>query len=392
MRLRTFVAPSLAQAKDKVRAELGDDAVIISTVTRPGGGVEIKAAIDGARQAAPKNANRAALNNELERRIALQVLEHLRSDLSGEKRVAENAASAAMREQARSAPTAKDISEALRALLVRHGFGEALSASLARAAEKVDEVDPGPALTAAIETEFKFAPVPIAPPRPIMLIGQTGAGKTSTTAKLTARAMMAGEKVTVIGADAARAGAVEQIKTYADALEASFWTAESPDALRSAVAAEKSANIIIDAPGVSAFDKDEIGYIRELAEVANAEPILVLPASGDREEYDDLARIYYAFGVRRMIVTKIDAARRIGPALAAAQNIGMSIAHFGVSPFIAEGLETASAERLAARLLQGGEDEFKRLLAARKSDAPAAGEAARAVGKASAGSYREVKK
>ena len=343
MRLRTFIAPNLAKAKDRVRSELGDDAVIVSTADTPGGGVEIRAASDSDKPMRKAPVDRAALNAELEQRIALQVLAHLRSDLTGRKGEKDKPDEA-------DDPRAALKSE-LRAVLQDHSIGAELIDHIAATADKVDSPELDYILTASFGSLFSFAPLPIAPARPVMLVGPTGAGKTSTAGKLAARSLMAGEGANVFGADVSRAGAVEQIQTYADALEAAYWTISSPDELKDVLSATRLPGaIIIDSPGVNPYDRNEVGYIELLLEASGAEPVLVVPSSGDRAEYVDLAKVFHALGARRMILTKMDSARRVGAGVTAAHEAGLALAHFGVSPFIAEGLQTASAERLTQRI------------------------------------------
>ncbi len=48
----------------------------------------------------------------------------------------------------------------------------------------------------------------------IVMIGPTGVGKTTTIAKLAARAMKNGRKVAIINLDTYRIGAIEQIRIY----------------------------------------------------------------------------------------------------------------------------------------------------------------------------------
>ncbi|MEM6539046.1 MAG: hypothetical protein AAF668_15105, partial [Pseudomonadota bacterium] len=57
------------------------------------------------------------------------------------------------------------------------------------------------------------------------------------------------------------------------------------------------------------------------------------------------------FGVRRMILTKFDATKRVGAGLSAAYSAGLSLAQFSETPFISEGLIDASPEFLSKRLL-----------------------------------------
>ncbi len=59
----------------------------------------------------------------------------------------------------------------------------------------------------------------------------------------------------------------------------------------------------------------------------------------------------HPFGVRRAIITKFDATKRVGAALTAAHAAALTLAHFSESAFISDGLLPASPEFLARRLL-----------------------------------------
>ena len=55
--------------------------------------------------------------------------------------------------------------------------------------------------------------------------------------------------------------------------------------------------------------------------------------------------------MRRAIITKFDATKRVGAALTAVHEAGMALAHFSESAFISDGMMPASAEFLARRFL-----------------------------------------
>ncbi|MEL7028724.1 MAG: hypothetical protein AAGL49_05800, partial [Pseudomonadota bacterium] len=175
-----------------------------------------------------------------------------------------------------------------------------------------------------------------------------------TAARLSVRPRMSGEAANMFGADVSRAGAVEQIKTYADALKASFWTIASPKDLKKSLALSGLQGLnVIDSPGVNPYDPSEIAYLHELLEMSAAEPVLVLPANGDRTEHEEIARVFHALGARRLILTKLDSARRLGAGLSAAHTADLALAQFGLSPYIAESVHRAAPELLADRLTIG---------------------------------------
>ncbi|MEM8987461.1 MAG: hypothetical protein AAGC95_12140 [Pseudomonadota bacterium] len=361
MRVRTFIAPSFAEAKDRVFRELGEDAVIISTNETPGGGVEIRAAVDRGRRphpAAGPETDKNRLDVEKEKRVASEVLTSLRADLTTGKTAPPTLSAAPIsRTAAQSRAGAEGggfFANNLQYVLAKCGFTDKTTAALSSAALRVESGDEVEALSGAFEIAFQFAPLPAAPRQPVMLVGPTGAGKTSTAAKLAARAAMEGAPVSIFAADTARAGAVEQIQTYADALQIPLWTTETPDDAAGAIASGAGKGVvIIDTPGINPYDPDEVALLRGFQDITGAEPILVLPASGDAGEYADIAEVFAGLGVERLVLTKLDSARRIGAGLSAAFGMKLALCQFGISPYIADGLETAAPYAIAARLLRG---------------------------------------
>ncbi|MEK7266904.1 MAG: hypothetical protein AAB227_12485, partial [Pseudomonadota bacterium] len=99
--------------------------------------------------------------------------------------------------------------------------------------------------------------------------------------------------------------------------------------------------------------RGDFAALRSFREATNGEAVLVLPASGDPEEFKDWAAAFGEFGAKRIIITKFDATRRIGAALGAAYAAKLALAQFSQSPFISEGLLDATPEFLARRLLAG---------------------------------------
>jgi flagellar biosynthesis protein FlhF len=216
--------------------------------------------------------------------------------------------------------------------------------------------DPHRTLNAALRARFDFrSTAKQEPGRPLLLVGQPGAGKTSSAAKLAALARTQDRAVTLITCDLAKAGAVEQLAIYAKALSVPAFRAKDPDSLRRAIErAGTGGLIVIDSTGSNPFDPAELQALQELAEAAAAEPILVQACGGDPGEAGELAQCYAEIGVKRLIGTRLDASRRLGGILSAADRGRLAFADFGVSPEIASALVPAQAAFLCERLLQEG--------------------------------------
>ncbi|MEX0644798.1 MAG: hypothetical protein WD076_05780, partial [Parvularculaceae bacterium] len=244
--------------------------------------------------------------------------------------------------------SAKDLAD----LLGAHGVGPQLLAALVDGARNSRINEDLYRLETAFAAAFVFSPIQFSPSSPIMLVGATGAGKTSSAAKLAAQAMAKDGAAFIMTADAGRAGAVEQLRTYSNNLGADFFIVETPFDVDEALRLNKPQGaVILDTPGVSPFDAGDLAALKSFREAANAEPVLVLPASGDAAEFQEMAAAFKEFGARRIIITKFDAAKRVAAALNAAFANGLALAHYSESAFISEGLLPASPEFLARRLL-----------------------------------------
>ncbi|MGF1543532.1 MAG: hypothetical protein ACFB00_03345 [Parvularculaceae bacterium] len=366
-----FIASDVEAAKAKARRALGANAHIHNIRELPSGDVEGSASDKPGGRAAPgrepvrdyfddddgyARPRGSRLSEPLERKFAEDALSRTSRELSGESRSkgggrgpARNGASAADRLAARyDDPVAHDLIETL----APHGVDERLLEALIDGARRSRIDDEFVELETAFAETFDFAPLRPTAQNPIMIVGPTGAGKTSCTAKLCAAAMARDGAAFIMTADVGRAGAIEQIRTYGDALGADYYIVETPQDVSEALRAVRPRGaVVLDTPGISPFDSGDIAALRSFQDAARAEPVLVLPASGDAAEWRDWAEAFATFGVRRMVITKFDATKRVGAGLSAAFAGDMTLANFSETPFISEGLLDASAEFLARRML-----------------------------------------
>lgn len=292
MRLKLYRAHDTAEAIARVRAELGADALILSS-RRVSGGVEVTAALEPADEApAP----------------------------------------------APAAPADPDRAAAFAWHNVPAGLARKLSA--------------GP-LPFALSTVFGFVPLALAPEAPpVLFVGPPGAGKTLTVARLASRLVLAGVTPMVITADGKRAGAPEQLAAFTRLLGLQLLVASQPTALIRALARRKDgAPVLIDTPGSDPFDAAQREEIAALASTVGGEIAAVLPAGLDPAEATDLAGAYSACGARKLAATRLDLARRIGGVLAAA-GAGLALAEAGIGPGAADGMVAMTPDLLARRLMR----------------------------------------
>lgn len=236
-------------------------------------------------------------------------------------------------------------------LLKPHGISDRLLSMILNGARKANVEDDLYRVGLGLSESFNFSPLKSTAAVPMMLVGPTGAGKTSCAAKLSAIALANGDSATMITTDVGRAGALEQFATYSEKLNIECYAAETPEEIATIMKeARPQGAVILDTPGISPYDAGDLAALKSFQTAIGAEPVLVLPASGDVGEYTDWAHAFRAFGVRSCIITKFDATRRVGAGISAAFEGNMTLTYFSETPFISEGLLAASPEFLAYRL------------------------------------------
>ena len=375
MSYSTFRARSVAEAKAQMQRELGAEAVVISTRRHPDGSVELRAVRKGqplfkgeggggggglfgrAMGLTPGQPEAPTLGGLREGEAAPLPRTPDVAQPGGPPTAGGGSAMSTLRgdfaqkltrDQRYADPLFRDYQKRLG----RHGITDRFVAALTEAASAARAGREPERLAEALAQTLRFAPIETVPRTPIMLVGQTGAGKTSSAAKLAARAAQDGGRLAFISADVGRAGAIEQLTTYAEALDTRFWAVESPQDVANILRRDRPQEaIVLDTPGVSPFARADIAAMKAFREASGAEPILVIPASGDVAEHTDWVQAFVDIGVRRCVVTKFDTSRRVGAALSAAFRAGMALAHFSEAPFIADGLVDANPDYLASRLL-----------------------------------------
>ena len=133
--------------------------------------------------------------------------------------------------------------------------------------------------------------------------------------------------------------------------------APQPAALAKAVARRTPGQaVLIDSAGCDPFDPAQAGALLDLARVAGARLLLVLPAGLDPAEAAETAQAFRALGARHLLPTRLDAVRRLGGVLAAAA-AGLALTEAGLSQDPAGDLAPIDAAWLAARLLRAAKGD-----------------------------------
>jgi len=321
MRLKTFHAKTMEQAMAEVRTVLGPDAIIISIDEGEGvGGVRITAALEAEQPIDP---------------VPEQAPAPEQTPLAYE--------------QSHPVPIESYFDQAdIQAVLAHHALPYQTATRFASTVRKMDAGSLQDAFANALETLVRFNPLTHAPARPVMLIGPPGAGKTVSLAKLVAGALLHEKPVYIISVDTVKAGGVAQLDHFAGLMHQTVKTAETPSELASLMArAPDNAVVLIDTPGTTPFDMDELERLLKFVRAVNAEPVLVVPAGLEPADAEEISAIFRRMGCQRFIATRLDAARRYAGLLMAARPNFLALAAFSRSPFVADGLVSASPIELS---------------------------------------------
>ena len=148
------------------------------------------------------------------------------------------------------------------------------------------------------------------------LVGPTGVGKTTTTAKLAARCVMrhGTGKLALITTDGYRIGGHEQLRIYGKILGVMVHSVKDEADLRIALDELKNKHtVLIDTVGMSQRDQMVAEQIAMLSGTdIEVKRLLCLNATATGETLNEVVRAYQGAGLAGCIITKLDEAATIG--------------------------------------------------------------------------------
>ncbi len=217
------------------------------------------------------------------------------------------------------------------------------------------------ALGARIIDRLRVGSNPLALPHKqlIVCVGPTGAGKTTTLAKLAARARLDhGRTVGVISLDTFRVGALEQWQRYAQLMGVAFGAAREVAELERAVERSSCDVMLVDTTGRGPAEAGQPWPLMDaLSRVTRYQShvLAVLPAWLRASDAQNVLFAFADVGPTGVIVTKIDETRRLGGVLDAVMGAELPVNYLCNGPRVPEDISEASADRLVSELLTGTE-------------------------------------
>jgi len=391
----------MPEALQKIKAELGPDAVILSTRQVPRGkGVfgmlgrpilEVTAAADVRPPPAPASPPPGAYAPPMGRAeprpgpdhgaiLGLQAdVDSLREELSVLGRRPRGDASASLERDVRALAGKVDqlltqtaafdrlqLAPGLRAL---HAHLESIDLDPKLAARLLgflqEKIDAGTlaegrertALREVVERTVRVAPdlaETDGEQRVVALVGPTGVGKTTTVAKLAARfALQQGRRVGLITLDTFRIAAVEQLKTYANITGVPLRVALDAEGFRDAV--EQFADreiVLVDTAGQSPRDEESLSQLLALfPSGVQAEVHLVLSVTTRSRDLERILRHYAPVKASRLLLTKLDETICHGPLFGLPVVSRLPLSYLTTGQNVPDDLEIATPRAVADHLL-----------------------------------------
>ncbi len=354
MKLRKYQAATMKEAVAQVKADLGPTAMIVATrqVRRGflGTGVEVTAAIEAAEPevedlllppleerstVAPSPSSTPPTPAALSDADVERIMAPLRSELR------------ALKVQLRGAPSKDDESIAKELSSMRE--------ALARITAK--EKAPAASLQELARTHTISGPTL---GKVVALVGPTGAGKTTTIAKLAAKAALGRrQKVALISVDTYRVGGEEQIRIFADIIGVPLIIVHKLENLAETVAGlEGYSHIFIDTAGRSPRDVEALDeLVRALRAIPGLETHLTLPAGSTVRWIDGWVQRLGGLRLDRLLFTKVDEADELEELVRAPARHDIPVSYVTTGQRVPEDIEDATESRLlslaGARIVRG---------------------------------------
>ena len=318
MTTKTYRGESVQAVMQQVREELGGQGLILNTLRKDDSSIEIE--------------------------IELVSLDAPPSEVAEEEMPLEDIADVARDSDAASALVLNRVGRDIQILCRRYLTGGEKDAEL---------------LARGLSEALSFDPMMPPKARAVALIGPAGAGKTTTIAKLIAHLQAAFDlSVGVILADQHKGPREVSLETFAQVVGVPAVSVDCGLDVRQqipeAMARLRDCDLVlIDTPSVGAQEENRLRYVERLLDGCHdLETMYVMPAPQEEREFSALTQAYRRFDCSRVILTKVDQAGYMGPALNELYRARLPLAFLTGGYRVSDEVEPASARRLAWLMLR----------------------------------------
>ena len=180
-------------------------------------------------------------------------------------------------------------------------------------------------------------------PTVILMVGVNGVGKTTTIAKLAYKYHEEGKKVMMIAADTFRAGAVPQLKIWADNTDSLFFGKENTDpsgVIYDGLEIAKKENVDIVLIDTAGRLQNKVNLMKELEKMnkvigriipgAPHETLLVIDATTGQNGIVQAESFKEITNITGIVLTKLDGTAKGGIVLAIKESVGIPVKFIGL--------------------------------------------------------------
>ncbi|NLP17917.1 MAG: flagellar biosynthesis protein FlhF [Firmicutes bacterium] len=376
MRIKRYESSDLQSAIQKVKAELGENAIILNTRRRKKGGlwgwfgkeiIEITAAVADTpkirpRPLPPPTAPLAVppqpqmlslLQNELNeiKTMVSDLTKEPRGTLGGSQMDGGPLASNQHLMAFNNLLISNDVTGDNATALI-----EKVVATLPR--EKLEDYEQAKAaLLRALAIDLKITnPTAFESGQQIVaLVGPTGVGKTTTIAKLAARsALLENRGVSLITADTYRIAAVEQLRRYAEIIGVPLEVVLGAEDLQKALEQHKDKNLIlIDTAGRSQRNIVQLSELRNILSLTTqVKTLLVLSLTTKYRDLLDITTKYQRVEYDALLFTKLDETTSYGSIYNIAKATGKPLTYITTGQNVPDDIEAAEPMKIAKMILR----------------------------------------
>lgn len=403
MRVKRYVVDSMPDALQRIRADLGKDAIIINTKNIKTGGlfglftrkqIEVIAAIDAHKTAEPPQRTSSTQINVQKEKIEKEPnVYDLKSVVSKRTNQQANSFDSALKaEQAPTPPVNSGTNSSqvieenneeqikpklnplinfspLRLKLEQQGVDEEFITEIVKTVEMrypaallqseqslfqhaklvVEDILSRTKNSELISKESKF----------LKFFGPTGVGKTTTIAKLAAEGVLKNKrKVGLITTDTYRIGAVEQLRTYANILNVPLEVVFQPMDMEIAIEKLKASDLIfMDTAGRNYRNQNHANdLIKYFPHINGTVNYLVLSLTAKNHDMIDIINNFQHIHVENVIFTKADETRTYGSILNMVCRYKLSLSYITTGQNVPDDIQVASPGKIANLIL--GEDPY----------------------------------
>jgi len=374
MRVKRYVAVDMQEAMERIKAELGDNAVILHTRYFKEGGflglfrkryVEVTAAADNNPENVPVNSNdpqRAKTNPSKNDKEVVSDVTEMHKMMKEMSLMLENLERPLFPEKGQNLYQLlkrQEIEEKIAQRIVKTTLDEYASYPL-QTTDDLNKIFFANLLKPIQKAKYKPSIKQLERPRILSFIGPTGVGKTTTIAKLAAMsAVMEKQKVSLITVDTYRIAAVEQLKTIGDIMNVPVKVVFNPENLRESIQQMADYDVIyIDTAGRSHKNEIQVNELKQYLESADSDEIfLVLSSTSKYKDIIEIISTYRDINISSLIFTKLDETSTFGSIYNTICKEEYPVSYFANGQNIPDDIELADSLKLVQMLMKEKEDE-----------------------------------